>query len=118
MLLVLSIPDIILYFSQMYDYRNIFAILFIFPTSTIISLIIYFLPDPVFRGWSWFALWWVPLQMILVAITPSSNPGAFIDIVTQQTMAIFLSALFALISLVIVIWKYFSSRRAASQTSI
>lgn len=89
-------------------------IFFVFPFVFFFSLITYFLPDTVFRGWSKFVVWWVPLQMLLVAITPESAPGALVDLLPQQTVAILLSGLFAIISLIIIVWKYISFRLSGS----
>lgn len=86
---------------------TLFVFLFVFP----FSLITYFLPETVFRTWVNFAKWWVPFQILLVAITPESNGNFLINIVDKQFAAIILSGFFALISLLIIIWKYVTAQR-------
>lgn len=80
-------------------------VLFVFPFIFLFSLITYFLKESVFRAWVNFAKWWVPLQILLVLITPESSGGYFVSIVDKQFVALILSGIFAVISLLIVIWK-------------
>ena len=73
-----------------------------------LSLIFYFLRDEVFKAWVKFALWWIPLSIVLSYLTPENNelfptgPGV---------TAYILSALFVLISLIIVLVKSLSLRK-------
>lgn len=109
-----SLPVIFLFIGKSYDYKDIFLILFVFLITLFFSLTTYFLPESVFRAWVNFTKWWVPLQIILVALTPEGTPGAFITILDKQFSAIVLSALFTVISLILIIWKYFASRRSTN----
>lgn len=93
---------------------NLSMFLFMFPFVFFFSFITYFLPESVFRAWMNFAKWWVPLQIILVVLTPEGTPGAFITILDKQFAAIILSSLFAGISLILIIWKYFGARRSVN----
>lgn len=86
-------------------------ILFPFPFVFLFSLITYKMRDEVSRAWIKFATWWVPLQILLVAITPDSYPGAFIAIIDQQSVAIVLSGLFVIISLALIIWRSLSREK-------
>lgn len=79
--------------------------LFVFPFVFLFSLTTYFLKESVFRAWVNFAKWWVPLQILLVLVTPESSGGYFVSLVDKQFVAIILSGVFAITSLVIVIWK-------------
>lgn len=89
---------------------NSSMLLFVFPFVFLFSLITYFLPEAVFRAWARFTTWWIPLQIVLVFLTPESFPGAFISIIDRQVVAIILSGLFAIISLLIVLISWFRSR--------
>lgn len=75
----------------------------------VISILTYKIRDEVFRAWVTFAKWGVPLQIVLALIFPISGGGYLISI-DKQFVAIILSCLFTLISLLLIIWKYFSSR--------
>ncbi len=86
-------------------------ILFPFPLVFLFSLITYFLPEAIFRAWIRFTTWWVPAQIVLTLLTPESSGGLFISLVDKQLTAIVLSFFFATISLVLIIWKSFVSRR-------
>lgn len=99
-----------MFVTNMYDYKNIFLALFIFPVSFLFSLITYFLSESVFRAWVNFAKWWVPLQILLVALTPETSGGYFVVILDKQFAAIILSGLFAVISLLTVLISWFRSR--------
>lgn len=107
-----SLPVVFLFVEKLYDYKDIFLVLFVFLIGLLFSLITYFLPEPVFRTWVNFGKWWVPLQIVLVALTPEGTPGAFITILDKQFATIILSALFTVISLILIIWKYFVARQA------
>ena len=85
-------------------------ILFVFPFVLLFSLITYKMRDEVSRAWLRFAQWWVPLQILLVALTPDSSGGYFVVILDKQFTAIILSCLFAIISLLLIAWKYFITR--------
>ena len=89
-------------------------ILFVFPFVFLFSLITYFFLEPVFRGWINFTKWWVPLQMILVILTPESAANPLVNIVDKQSVAILLSGIFVVISLIIVVWKWSSAHRRST----
>ena len=110
---VLSLPDIFLFSTKMYEYKDIFLTLFIFPITLLFSLITYKMREEVFRAWVRFATWWIPLQIVLTLLTPESSGGLFISLVDKQLVAILLSFLFVLISLVLIVWKWLSTRRTS-----
>lgn len=105
MLIIVSLPVLFLFIWQMYNYKDIFLALFIFPVSLLFSLTTYFLKEQVFRAWVNFVKWWVPLQILLVLITPESSGGYFVSLIDKQFVAIILSGIFTILSLVIIIWK-------------
>jgi hypothetical protein len=88
-------------------------LLYIFPFVFFLSLVTYFLPEATFRAWINFAKWWIPVQIILVAITPDEAAGRFfVNILDSQFAAIILTGLFVIISLLIILISYLRSRRA------
>ncbi|MEK7144312.1 MAG: hypothetical protein AAB794_00400 [Patescibacteria group bacterium] len=92
--------------------EDIGAIFFFFAISVlVISILTYKIRDEVFRAWVNFAKWWVPLQIFLVLIFPVGGGGYLVNIFDKQLVAIILSALFTIISLLLILYKWFSSRK-------
>ncbi|MCX6735762.1 MAG: hypothetical protein NTZ13_01640 [Candidatus Parcubacteria bacterium] len=70
------------------------------------SLITYPLREETFRSWLHFAKWWVPMSVLLVLITPDGQGGGYMpSLIDKQVVAFLTSAIFTLISLIIVIYK-------------
>ncbi|MBI5003526.1 hypothetical protein HZC00_00315 [Candidatus Kaiserbacteria bacterium] len=68
--------------------------------------------EEVFRAWLRFAYWWVPLSIVLTLITPGGSGGFGIpNVIDQETVAFVFASLFSIISLIIIIRKYFATRR-------
>ncbi|HEY4516660.1 MAG TPA: hypothetical protein VJG64_01825 [Candidatus Paceibacterota bacterium] len=98
----------------------IFALFFlpmpIFLITFVFSLLTYNLHDAVFIAWRKFALWAVPVLMILTYILtiPPRTGGLGIGSVIAASFTLatlfLLFASFVIISLVIIVWKYFSTR--------
>jgi hypothetical protein len=80
----------------------------------ILSLITYKMRDEVYRAWLRFAYVWIPLSMLLIFLAPEYSADWMFPIV-KGTVAFFSSLLFAGISLILIIYKYFASRRAPGQ---
>ena len=81
---------------------SIFVVFFIISCGT------YFLRDEIFSFWSKFAIPGAILSMILIYITPDQNAGGFGPQLStgKGDTAIVTSALFVLISLLIIIGQY------------
>lgn len=77
----------------------------------VISILTYKIHDEVFRVWVSFVKWGVPLQIFLALIFPIGGGGYLISI-DKQFVAIILSGLFVIISLLIVLIAWFRARRA------
>lgn len=75
----------------------------------LLSLITYKMRDEVYRAWIRFAYVWIPLSMFLILIAPEYSADWMFPIV-KGTVAFFSSLLFVIISLIIIVWKYFAMR--------
>ncbi len=88
------------------------AVMFVlFPVFPIFlfSLITYKMSEGVFQAWWWFARVFVPLAMFLILITPAYTHNWMFP-VTKGTVAVALSGLFVLASLVRIIFAYRRSK--------
>jgi len=79
----------------------------IFPLL-LLSLITYKMRDEIFSTWSKFTIVWIPLSMFAILISPEYG-NAFLPI-EKITVAGFFSLLYVIISLIIIIWKYTTTR--------
>ncbi len=68
------------------------------------SLITYKMREEVFEAWRDFSYWWIPLSIFLVLITPEGN--SVIMSWGKEIPAIGMSALYVLISVIIIMYKY------------
>ena len=80
------------------------------------SLITYFMRDDVYRVWARFSYIWVPISMVLIFLAPEYS-SSFIYPITKGSVAFISSLLFTLISLILIIWKYFATRRSNTRLS-
>ena len=85
-------------------------------TVLIILGLLYFRPQEVFNSWKKFAIWAIPLGAIFIAISPVScegGLGAFTGVCfwTKEIATWWLSGLFFLISLLIILVKSLKLRR-------
>lgn len=80
---------------------------FLFPIIFLFSLITYKMREEVFCAWFNFTKWWIPISIFLTLITPGSSGGGFgiPSIFDKEFLAFILSALFFIISLVIIVRK-------------
>jgi len=76
----------------------------------VLSLITYKMRDEVYRAWLRFAQVWVPLSMLFIFLAPEYTSDWMFPVV-KGTVAFFSSLLFLIISLIIIAWKYFTTRR-------
>lgn len=88
--------------------------IFFFPVALVLALV----PRDIFKSWFKFAVWAIPLAIILIALTPDSNPGAYMDFFPfyRDDAARLAGGVFAAASLVLIIWKYFFVRSSDSST--
>ena len=85
---------------------------YLFPIIFLLSLITYKMKDIVFQTWFKFARVWVPLTIILVILSPEY--GNALLPVEKGTVSFFMSALFLIISLIIIVYKSFQNSKSRS----
>src|SRR3989344_7430642 len=76
--------------------------------AIISSIAILFSPKSIFRSWLRFVAWSIPLSIAFIVVTPVSS-GAFMDLFPfyRNDAACLAGGLFAALSLILIIWKYF-----------
>jgi len=87
--------------------ETFFPFLLLFFPIFLFSLITYFLREEVFRAWLRFTYWWLPLSFVMIYLAAGSSGGSFgiPNVLDQETVAFIFSALFALISLILIAIK-------------
>lgn len=76
-----------------------------------LSFITYKMREEIYWVWLRFSYVWIPISMILIFLAPEySNDWMYP--VTKGAVASFSSLLFVIISLIIIVWKYFSTRQS------
>ena len=82
-----------------------FEPLFIFSISfLLISPVLFFVCDTVFLKWFRFAVIWFLVSFLLIAITPQSSGSFFPSNPEKESVSIWLSSLFVIVSLVKLVW--------------
>ncbi len=74
-----------------------------------VYMVLIFVRNSAWKAWLQFSSWWLPLSVIVIAITPtwSSSWFSFFSIVKEDS-AIIMASLFTIISLILISWKQFS----------
>ena len=93
--------------SKYFD--HIAHVFLIFLPSFFFSLVTYKMRAGVFGAWRNFAVVWLPISILLVAISPGTS--ADFQIIDKEFVAIVLSLLFTLISLILITYKSFAIRK-------
>lgn len=79
------------------------------------SLITYRMKEDVFKAWIKFAVWWIPMTIILVLISPDGGGSMFVAGPSMQQISLaVLVGLFVVISFIKIIRAY---RKAKNQTA-
>lgn len=92
--------------------RDFEIVYYLVPSILIFSLLTYKMHERVFRTWLRFAYWWVPLSIILTLITPDGSGGWGIpSVIDRGFVAFIFAALFTIISLIIIVWKFVATRK-------
>jgi len=94
------------------DILNSTATLFLpFLPLFLFSLITYKMKEQVFNSWIKFTIWFVPLTIFLTFITPDSSGSFGLPTFGKGVVAFLLSALFTIISILIILVRFFTSRK-------
>ena len=96
-------------------YPAYFFALYVLP----IVLILAFVARPIFNSWLKFTAWMLPLLFIFVVTTPVSS-SVPLDVIPfyRDDAARVAGGLFATLSLILIIWKYFSLRKSAQKQEV
>ena len=89
--------------------HDILGTIIIFLPVFLISIIVYKMRDEVYRSWIKFTQIWVPLTILLIIISPEY--GNSLLPIEKGSVSFFMSLLFLVISLVIIITKSVSLRQ-------
>jgi hypothetical protein len=92
-------------------FTNFFWIIPVF----VLTLIMYFMRREVFYTWLKFAWVWIILSMILVYIAPESDGNGMLHISSKAFALVSTNFLFFVISLIIIVVKWFSVGRKPSK---
>lgn len=91
---------------------------FLFPFSIItfvLSFTLRFLPELVFHAWKKFALWFVPISIVLTALSPEQREsgifGPLFFSPDQESTVLMMAFLFSFISLILIIRKIIKLHR-------
>jgi|SRR3989338_4609629 len=76
----------------------------------IFYLIVFFLKDDVYRTWSKFVIWWIPLSMLAIFMAPEYSHDWMFR-VEKGSVALAMSAIFIIVSVLIIIVKYLSLKK-------
>ncbi|HEY4478786.1 MAG TPA: hypothetical protein VI981_00260 [Candidatus Paceibacterota bacterium] len=97
------------------NYEIISVPILLFSLLTLVcSVVLYFMRSGVFYSWVKFTLWWVPLSVILIAITPEyggSGLDGGIPSFGREVVIWFMAGGFFVLSLLIIAWKSFRLRK-------
>lgn len=101
--------DISCLHSYIDNFNEIIQVVLIFSIPIIIvSFVLLFFQEQVFRAWSKFTIIFLPIAVILIVITPSTTGS--IDPIEREPLTLFLSVIFLIISIFIIAIKSFRLR--------
>jgi len=80
-----------------------FSIFFVVPALGLV-----FVKQHTFKSWLRFAIWFIPLSIIVIGTTStSSNSWMPLYFIGKDTVTLVMAGLFTVISLVIIVWRQF-----------
>ncbi|HYD93100.1 MAG TPA: hypothetical protein VEB18_01430 [Candidatus Paceibacterota bacterium] len=74
-------------------------------------LLVFLKKKGVFGAWAKLAAWWLPLSIVLIAVTPDSN-NTWMPLysVTKEMVTWLMAGLFSIISIVVITWTSLRNR--------
>lgn len=82
----------------------------------IVSFVLFFVREEIFRSWSYFARWWISFHIViffLLFLTGKDNGGGFFNVSFTEPISMFFSGAFLAISLILIITKYTTLQKKA-----
>jgi len=77
------------------------------------AFVLVFVPRTIFSSWLRLATWLVPISALIIFVTPvTSNSWMPLYFISREEVAWYLGILFALISLILIIWKQYGYRKS------
>jgi len=89
---------------------QIVLILYSLPVLFLLSLLTYKMRDEIFAAWISFAVWWVPISILAILLTPTDDGGSF-SIPLKGPLAFFCAAALFVISLILITYKHFTLKK-------
>ena len=89
--------------------ENVMSLLLPLVTIIPLSVILLLSRDEVFRLWRKFALVWLPISIVMIAITP--NATGTMQFIDKEFMALVFSFLFVTISILLIAYKSYQLRK-------
>ena len=88
--------------------------LFFFSGSIfMVSIFLFFTRDEVFSAWLKFAKRWLPLSILLIVISPTDGSSAFFPaLFSKELTSMWMSGIFFIISLIIIIYKFLTLKKS------
>src|SRR3989338_9344774 len=96
-------------------FKSVAEPLFVIALSLLfVSFFLFLVREGVFRAWLRFAYWWIPVSLVFIYLAGGWSGGGFgiPAVLDQEFVSLILSGLFVLISLLLIAYKYFASRRS------
>ncbi len=89
--------------------------LLFFPIFFVLTLITWKLDNRVFYSWIRFAYWWIPLSILIIFTTPTTDHSWALGGPTRETMSFVMSGLFFFISLILITYKHFTLKKTGAR---
>lgn len=75
----------------------------------LLSILTYRMHEEIFFTWLRLAYWWIPLSVLIIFTTPTTDHSWAIGGPSRDSVTWFLSGLFFVISLILIAWKHFGN---------
>lgn len=82
----------------------------VFPALLLLSVITFKMCHEIFATWVKFAVWWIPLSIIAIILTPEEIKGS-ISVQLKSPLALFSAITFLLVSLCLITYKSLKLRK-------
>ena len=104
------------YTECMQTLHSFFVIIIPIIPTFFFSLLTYWMREEIYRSWFRFARWWIPLSMVLIFLAPEYS-GDWMYPIEKGTVAFFTSLVFVIVSIIVIIVRYFHTRPIVRRNS-